>query len=211
LYFADINNWKPGDAPLNAADLPKQNISNFVLGLGKAESNIYNLDFGVNGDLFICDAGGNCMVRRKVSDGSLSLFATFPNLSNGKDAVPTAIISDGSSFYVSGLSGFPFTAGSTNIYRVNAEGQVAIHASGFTALTDIEMTPNKELLALQFASFVLAPPPNGGFQPFSGRICDEQNNTLLGGLMFPTSIVRGAGGNDYYVLSRALGTIDKVE
>ena len=211
LYMADVSNWKPGDAPMAAASLPFQNISGFVLGSGKAESNIYNLTFGEDGDLFICDAAGNCIVRRSDADGSLSIFAEFPPLANGADFVPTAIVRDGSTFYVSGLGGFPFTPGLSNIYKVNAEGQVSIFASGFTMLTDLEMTQNRELLALQFANFTPPPGPNVGFQPMTGRIIDSKGNTLLGGLMFPTSLVRGAGGNSFYVMSRALGTIDKIE
>jgi hypothetical protein len=211
LYMADISDWKPGDPPIAAANLPNQNISNFVLAAGKHESNIYNLTFGEDGDLFICDAAGNCIVRRSAEDGSLSIFAEFPPLANGADFVPTAIVRDGSNFYVSGLGGFPFIAGLSNIHRVNAQGQVSLFATGFTTLTDLEITQDKELLALQFANFVLAPPPNGGFQPMTGRITDINGNTLLSGLMFPTSLVRGAGGNCYYVVSRALGTIDKIE
>ena len=211
LYMADISGWKPGDAPMTAANLPSQNISGFVLAAGKHESNIYNLTFGEDGDLFICDAAGNCIVRRSSADGSLSIFAEFPPLANGADFVPTAIVRDGSSFYVSGLGGFPFTPGLSNIYRVNAQGQASLHATGFTTLTDLEMTQDRKLLALQFANFTPPPGPNVGFQSMTGRISDINGNTLLGGLMFPTSLVRGAGGNSYYVMSRALGTIDKIE
>ncbi len=211
LYMADISGWKPGDAPLHAADLPKQNISGFTLGVaGRAESNIYNLDFGEDGDLFIADAAGNCIIRRSAINGSLSLFASFGKLPNNADPVPTAIIFDGDGYYVSGLGGFPFTTGMSRIYRVSLSGDVTTHASGFTTLTDIVTTPDRKLLALQFATFVLAPPPNGGYQPNTGRISDASSNTLLGGLMFPTSIVRGRGGNSYFVSSRALGIIYQI-
>jgi hypothetical protein len=214
LYMADISGWKPGDAPMQAANLTSQNISTYVLSQDLANppnSNIYNLCFGPDGDLFMTDAGANAIIRRNSETGALSVFAKFPNLAPDVEPVPTGIVYTGSQFLVSTLGGFPFVEGLSKIFAVSKMGDVSVYKDGLTTLTDIELTPDRQILALQFASFVFNPPTNVGFAPFTGRISDGDGNTLMGGLMMPTSLVCGNGGNHYFVLSLALGRIMKIE
>lgn len=64
LYKADVNDFKPGDAPLQASDLEYEEIDDFVLEEGFDESNPYNLVIGPGNDLFITDAAANAIIRR---------------------------------------------------------------------------------------------------------------------------------------------------
>lgn len=212
LYTADIANFIAGNPPMAAAVLPSEDLRSFVLSQNLSNplnSNLFNLTFGPEGDLYITDAGANAIIRRNSSSKALSVFAKIPNLNPMTEPVPTGIVYDGSKFLVSGLGGFPFTDGATKIYQVDASGNVTDFKTGYTNLTDIVLTANKKPLVLQFAKFVFNPPANVGFQPMTGQILNENGTVLLKDLMMPTSIQR-SGDRTYFVLSLALGTIQKL-
>lgn len=66
-----------------------------------------NLTWDTAGDMYIADAGGNSIVKRKAATGELSQFARFPPFPNPLpfgppvvDPVPTDIVAkpDGSGF-----------------------------------------------------------------------------------------------------------------
>jgi hypothetical protein len=212
LYTADVSAFSPGATPILANTLASEDIATFVKSqklTNPLNSDAYNLCFGPGGDLYIVDAGANAIFKRSTSTKALSLFAKIPNIKDSTESVPTGIVYDGSKLLVSGLGGFPFTGGSTKIYQVDLAGNVSTYKTGYTALTDIVLTANNKPLALQFASFVFNPPANVGFQPNTGKILDENGTVLLNNLMMPTSILRN-GDRTFYVLSIALGTIQKL-
>ncbi|MCF0052173.1 ScyD/ScyE family protein [Dyadobacter chenwenxiniae] len=207
LYKANVSAWKPGDAPLKAMDLSYEDLGSFVKAQfpdpATAESNLYNLAWGPGGDLFITDAAGNMIIRRK-SDGSKSVFATFPDFDNPKkpvggptvDFVPTGIAWDGSKFFVTSLTGFPFNAGLAEIKTVDQMGSVSDYKKGFTTLVDVVLTDSNKPLVLHFSDFS----PSFIFEQNKGTVNSEDGGVVLAGLNMPTDIEK-VYTNTYYVVS----------
>ena len=206
LYKANVASWKPGDAPLKAADLPYEDLGSFVkeqIADSTAESNLYNLTWGPGGDLFITDAAGNMIIRRK-SDGSKSVFAKFEDFDNPKkpvggptvDFVPTGIAWDGSKFFVTSLTGFPFNEGLAEIKTVDDMGGVHDYKKGFTTLVDVVLTDSNKPLVLHFADFSSA----FVFEENKGTVNSEDGGVVLAGLNMPTDIEK-VYTNTYYVVS----------
>ncbi|GAB2461188.1 hypothetical protein GCM10011375_12140 [Hymenobacter qilianensis] len=218
LYRVDVSSYRLGDPARPASSLPSEDIGAFVLSQNLSsplESNIYSMTFGPDGSLYIVDAGANAIIRRDKDNGRLSVFARFPNITLQNQpvpttqAVPTGIVHDGSRFLVSLLTGFSFAPGAAKIMQVSNTGVVSDYRTGFTTLTDIELTANKAPVVTQLAEFVFQPPTNVGFQPNTGAVRNESGTVLLGGLSRPTDIER-ISGSTYYVLTNGDGTIRRV-
>lgn len=217
LYKANVSSFKPGDQPLTVDQLESEPIGQFVLNYKFAQdtddSNLYNLTFGPEGDLYIADAGANAIIRR-TKTGELSVFATIPALPNLTpvgppmiQAVPTGIVFDGTKFLVTTLLGFPFPANRARVYQVDTAGTVSLYQDGFTSLVDIILGADKQPIVVTVAQWgQMGPMPNTGQV---SRANGSQITTLLQGLNLPTSIVGGAA-NTYYVSSLAGGTVQKI-
>lgn len=218
LYIANVASFMPGETPLRASALLKEDIGSFVLNHDfdedTEESNPYNLTAGPGGNLYITDAAANAIIRRTPA-GTLSVFATFPNLANPTpigpptiNVVPTGIAFDGQKFYVTTLTGFPFPAGKARIYTLNPSGQIPHYQDGFTNLTDVTLNPNHKPVVVEHAQFT----PQG-FAPNTGRMILVYSQTdqkvLLEGLNLPTAVIR-SGPRTYFVNSLADGKILKV-
>lgn len=218
LYIANMASFKPGDPPLTVGQLASEPIGQFVLNYKFAQdtddSNLYNLTFGPEGDLYIADAGANAIIRR-TKGGDLSVFATIPGIPNPTpvgpptiQSVPTGIVFDGTRFLVTTLLGFPFPSGKARIYQVDPAGSVSLYQDGFTSLVDILLGAGKQPVVLSVAEFgPTGPAPNTG-QVSSAN--GSQITTLLQGLNLPTSLVGGATANTYYVSSLPNGTVQKI-
>ena len=212
LYVADVSNFKAGTTPvMDASSLPNETINLFVLGsnfkIHKHESNIYNLTWGPNDDLYITDAAANAIVRRNPNK-ALSIFAELPPYTgqNGPiDFVPTGIVYDGNKFLVSSLSGFPFIEGISTIQQIDKSGNISLYKGGFTTIVDIVLTAAYQPLVVSFAKFALP----DGFKPFSGKISNASGGTVLDGLMMPTDLER-IGDKSYVAVSMALGKVYKL-
>lgn len=211
LYIVDISTFVPGVTPaIQASTLTKIDIGTYVRGEhpnapDAPDSNPYNLVFGPDGDLFITDAGANAIVRRNKDTGDLSIYATFPDVSGpfSGDVVPTGIVYDGTKFLVTSLTGAPFLPGIATIYQVTPNGTtgtVSIYKSGFSGLTDIELTPGGKPIATEF-----------GFST-PGRVVngDDENATLLSGAITPVDILRSNMPDTYYILYYGPGIIVKL-
>jgi len=217
LYIANVASFKPGDQPLTVGQLASAPIGQFVLDYKFAQdtddSNLYNLTFGPDGDLYIADAGANAIIRRTKA-GALSVFATIPGIANSTpvgppiiQAVPTGIVFDGTKFLVSTLLGFPFPSNKARIYQVDTAGTVSLYQDGFTSLVDIILGADKQPIVVTVAEF-----GQMGFTPNTGRVSRTNGNQitpLLQGLNLPTSIVGGAA-NTYYISSLVNGTVQKI-
>lgn len=212
LYRVDVSGYRLGDPARPASSLTSFDIGTFVLSQNLSDpidSNLYNMTFGPDGNLYIVDSGANAIIKRDKDSGALSVFARFPNITPQTQPVPTGIVHDGSKFLVSLLTGFPFTTGAAKIMQVSNSGVVSDYRTGFTTLTDIELTANKAPVVTQLAEFVFQPPTNVGFQPNTGAVRNESGTVLLGGLDRPTDIER-ISGSTYYVLTTSNGTIRRV-
>jgi sugar lactone lactonase YvrE len=110
--------------------------------------------------------------------------------------VPTDVVlgPDGA-YYVSTLSGVPFTPGSAVVYRVVPGAAPSIYAANLTQITDLAFGPDGSLYVLQHAS--------GPF--FSGpgsivRIAPDGSRTTVdtqGRLNHPAGLVVAADGTLY--------------
>ncbi|WP_247235077.1 ScyD/ScyE family protein [Telluribacter sp. SYSU D00476] len=215
LYIADVSGFVPGTTPaVDAGSLMSEDIGTFVRAAhpnapDAPDSNPYNLTFGPDGDLYIVDAGGNAVVRRKKIDGSLSIFATFPDVPNPSfptvgpptsDAVPTGIVYNGTDFLVSTLTGFPFPAGLSKIYKLSTTGTVTLYKDGFSGLTDILLMPSGKTLVTEF-----------GFST-PGRIASGEDPamSLYSPAITPVDILlSNANADTYYVLYYGPGLLMK--
>ncbi|WP_162054636.1 ScyD/ScyE family protein [Pontibacter pamirensis] len=215
LYRAQLANFVPGDTPLQASELEYQEIGNFVLGEGFAESNLYKLTKGPEGDFYMADAGANAIIRSDAQTAELSVFAQFPSIENPTpvgppyiDAVPTSIVFDEDRFLVTTLTGFPFLEGAAKVYEVDTDGQLSVYQDGLTTLVDIELGIDGLPLVLQFSEFGAT-----GWIPATGKIIkvsDEDTNVLRSGLSF-ASDMELSGLRTAYVTNLAEGKVLRVK
>jgi hypothetical protein len=147
------------------------------------------------GARLVTDAGANALLEVKP-DGQTTTVAVFPSRpARSTDAVPTAVVKgpDGA-YFVSELTGTPFTAGSARIYRVVPGEAPEIYLSGFKTVIDLDFGPDRSLYVLQYAT---------GPVFFSGpgqivRVApDGSRSVIVTGLTMPTSIVVGPDGALY--------------
>ncbi|HEX8350185.1 MAG TPA: ScyD/ScyE family protein [Hymenobacter sp.] len=213
LYSVDVTAFKPGDAPQTAQTLIGEDIGSFVRAqmlTNPINTNLYNLTLGPNDNLYINDSGANAIIKRDSKTKALSVFAKLPNIAATVEAVPTGIVYDGKQFYVSTLSGFPFTPGAAKIYRVDLAGNVSDYKTGFTTLTDIALSANDKPIVIQYVSRFSLMPPTIGFLPNTGQVVNSAGTPLLiDNLDRPTDIER-VNDRTYYVLSTGDGTLKKL-
>ena len=201
----DTTGFRPGDTPHTAAEAELIDIGNFVLCEGFPETNLYDLAFDANGDLYVVDAGANAVIKRDGATGDLSVLATFETIPNPTpvgppfiQAVPTSILFAGDRLYVGALTGFPFVEGLARVYEVGLDGTVSVFQDGLTLVTDLTIHPtNGHLAVLQFGQFDFDPPPPG-FRPHTGAallLKDGSPKPLATGLNLPVGMCFDADGN----------------
>jgi hypothetical protein len=208
LYVADVSSFKAGDPHVELSSIESHDVGKFVKDkvppyTTPVNSNIFDLTFGPDNNLYIVDAGANVILKRDQTSGEISEFAVLPKTAGGSEAVPTGIVFDGSHFVVTTLTGFPFTPDAAKIFKVTPGKTVTSHDTKFTTLVGIALSVNNKPIVLQHGVFGM------GFTPGTGKVVDENNNTLLEGLTQPTDIVR-SGDKTYYLLSYKDGTISKL-
>jgi sugar lactone lactonase YvrE len=222
LYNADISHFKPGDTPIDAKTLPKEDIASVISKVSSSnnpehDSHPYNLTVGPDGDLYIADAGANAIVHRK-GPNDYSILAEIPLIKNSAfpglggptvQPVPTSIQYDGKDFLVTTLTGFPFNPKQAIIYKVSMSGNVSVYQKGFTMLTDQAKGKGTKHLVVQHASSFN---PATEFAPNSGSLIwfDGSTQTVLAsGLNMPVSIAQ-ANKYTWYVTSLGDGSVLKV-
>jgi hypothetical protein len=119
------------------------------------DSNPYGV-LALPGKVVVADAGANALFEIRAN-GAIRTLAVFPEqpFPGGppRDAVPTTVVlgADGD-YYVSQLTGGPFSIGAANVFRVPAEGgDPEVVLSGFTNVIDIAFGPDGSLYVLQIA------------------------------------------------------------
>jgi hypothetical protein len=172
------------------------------------DSNPYGL-LALPGHRLITDAGGNSLLD-VAANGSVSTVATFPKIPGPfglRDGVPTdVVVGPDGAYYVSTLTGFPFTTGTASVYRVVPGQAPTPYATGLTQLTDLAFGPDGSLYALQHAAAIpgvpfpfAAPgaiwkvPPGGG----------ASSTLVAGGLPRAIGLVVGPGGALYVAVNGA--------
>jgi glucose/arabinose dehydrogenase len=165
---------------------------------GPLDSNPWNT-VADNGALVVTDAGGNSLLRI-APNGTISTIATFPGRDIGggfpSDAVPTglAVGADGN-YYVGQLTGFPFTPGAAQIYRVEPDGDTTTFASGFTQISALEFGTDGSLYVLEYDANGLQVPGDAGALI---RIApDGSRTTIYDDLQNATGLAIGPDGALY--------------
>jgi hypothetical protein len=109
------------------------------------------------GSYVVADAGGNAIVKASHK-GAFSTVTAVPRAPapppfGDADPVPTSVVRgpDGA-FYFSQLTGFPFTPGVANIWRVVPGSAPTVYASGLTNVTDLAFANDGSLYAVEIAS-----------------------------------------------------------
>lgn len=160
---------------------------------GAIDTNPYGV-FAEPGARIVADAGANALLR-VGANGTISTLAVFPSRpARSTDSVPTAVtVGPDGAYYVSELTGAPFSDGAANIYRVvpGAAPQVAL--SGFKTIIDLEFGPDGSLYVLQHAT--------GAFFQGPGVVIrvrpDGTRSVMYGDLSRPTSLVVSPEGVIY--------------
>jgi hypothetical protein len=207
LYTGNISSFKSGDAALPLSHFQSEDIGTYIRSLNLTtdpNSNMFDQLIGPDGNLYIVDAGANAIFKRDKTTKTVTIFAKIPNIAEGVESVPTGLVYDGSNFLVSNLSGAPFASGNARIFKVTTAGVVSEYKTGFTNLTHLTLTKNNKPLVLELGEF-----DAGTFKGGSGKILNENRKVLFSGLTMPTDLLR-SGDREYYVLSYALGTIQKL-
>jgi len=121
-------------------------------GGGTIDSNPYGV-LAEPGARIVADAGANALLR-VAANGDISTIAAFPARPvRSTDSVPTAVtIGPDGAYYVSELSGVPFTDGAANIYRVIPGYAPEVFLSGFKTIIDLDFGPDGSLYVLQHAT-----------------------------------------------------------
>ncbi len=198
LYRFDLNKFQPGQLPIQADILSQEDIQSFVINYDfendTDESNIYNLAFDQNNQLYIVDSGANAIIKRSAN-GELSVFLEIPAIPNPEpagfeptvEAVPSGIVFNGQHLLVSTFTGFPFPEGAARIYSVDLNGHILGYKDGFTGLIDIEQSPDDQsLFALELGNF-----GDFGINFNSGNFMvagEDSAQPLVQGLNFPNGI-----------------------
>ncbi len=147
----------------------------------------------------VTDAGGNSLLRI-APDGEILTIATFPGRDIGggfpSDAVPTGLaVGPDGNYYVGQLTGFPFTPGAAQIYRVEPNGDMSTFASGFTQITALEFGMDGSLYVLEFDANGLQVPGDAGALT---RIApDGTRTTIYSDLEHATGLAIGPDGALY--------------
>jgi hypothetical protein len=167
---------------------------------GPIDTNPYGVLAQPGGQL-VTDAGGNVLLNVKAN-GEISTVAVFPSRPiRSTDSVPTAVTTgpDGA-YYVSELTGVPFSAGAARVYRVVPGNAPQVFLEGFKTIIDLEFGPDGNLYVLEHAS---------GATFFGGpgdivRIdLNGNRSTVVSGLTRPTSLVVDWDGT-LYVTNRGI-------
>jgi hypothetical protein len=209
--IADIAAYQQTDPdPFDQEEAPTESNPNGIAVLEK-------------GGILVADAAGNDLLRVR-KDGSIETVARFPtkelpNPEGGDpvqaEAVPTSVVvgPDGA-WYVSELTGFPFTKGASRIWRIKpgtedhtcdpeaTRGPCRVFADGFTSVIDIAFADDT-LLVLEIVKEGLLAVEGGGENPpppigALWAVDDDSKTELVPGtLLAPGGVA--VGRNSLYV------------
>jgi hypothetical protein len=171
---------------------------------GPVDSNPYGL-LASRGAIILTDAGANALLRVGAK-GDISTLAVFPARPvRSTDAVPTAVVvGPDKAYYVSELTGAPFTDGEANVYRVVPGATPEVFRSGFKTIIDLAFGSDGSLYVLQHAT---GPVFFGGPGQVIRVSPDGARQVVISDLVQPTSLAFGPD-RALYVTNRGLSIGD---
>jgi hypothetical protein len=191
---------------------------------GVPDSNPYAIDFDGT-HLIAVDAGGNSLLRVHPGTGDIELITTFPTRMTPAppfipvdempmESVPThVVVGPDGNYYVVELTGFPFTVGAAQVYRVTPGGDRDIVATGFTNLGALGFDSAGRLIVLEivtvgFLNMDFEAIEEGDVSTAASRIVRieaDGSHTVLPspGIFFATGLAIGAG-DELYVVNLAV-------
>jgi len=178
---------------LQVIDLAAYEFENNPDQAGETVSNPADIAVSADGVVYIADASGNVLYAWTEADG-LSIFAVWPINDTDPQAVPTAVsVGPDGDVYVGFLSGFPFPTRGARIERYAPDGTLKETYSGLTLVTDILVTSDGTLYAVQFASQF----GDLGYVADSGsvvKVTADGLEPIAEDLNFPYGLVQNAAG-----------------
>ena len=207
--------WSFNTPPMTIADATIIDVQTFSLTITN-EPNLFDLELGDNGLLYILDAGANAILTYDQNTATFGVLVTLPSVPNNSgigppqsDPVPTALERAGDDLLISTLTGFPFNPGVATLYRVDPQGNLSVEYTGLSVITDVAVDPTDgDIAVAQFASFELP----AGWNPNGGQVSKLTSAGLVPmatNLQFPTSVVYDAAGS-IYTGSLTLGHLNKI-
>lgn len=200
--FGTLVHVSPGRQWRVVADVSAHEAATNPAG-GPVDSNPFGV-LAQPGARIVADAGANALLR-VAANGDITTLATFPSRpARGTDSVPTAVVRgpDGA-YYVSELTGVPFTAGTARIYRVVPGSAPEIFLDGFKTIIDLDFGPDGSLYVLEHATGPV-------FFAGPGRVIRVAANgartVVADGLTRPTSVLAGPDGA-IYVSNRGISVL----
>jgi sugar lactone lactonase YvrE len=178
------------------------------------DSNLYGLDVGDDGTIYVNDAGGNTTYSVPAAGGEPTVLAVHPELPlpegmqappgvTGLDPVPTGLAAVDGAVLVGYLSGGPFPPGAAKVVRVGLDGTISDVATGLTMVVDVETGPDGQLYTSQISTdFLVQPPAPGNVIRVQG---DGSQQVVVDGLMLPNGVAFDAAGNLLVVVGAAAG------
>jgi len=167
-------------------------------------SNPADLALGADGTLYIADASGNTVLTW-TADTGLQLFASWPVTDSPEDpqSVPTSLaIGPDGDVYVGFLSGFPFPYKGARIERLAPDGTLKETYSDLTLVTDILVTADGTLYAVELANGF----GDAGYNANTGRVVKVVKGDIgvvLDGLNYPYGIAQDNDGNLFVTVDSA--------
>ena len=200
------------------------------------ESNANGLGLLGDGKFLVADAAGNDVLLVDERTGDITTVARFlpeqvpwpageppfpappPGTPVPAEAVPTSVtVGPDGAYYVTELKGFPFSPGTSRIWRIEPGsvdavcdpanddvGPCTTVASGFSSLIDLAFGSDGAMYPLEIAKEslwaveILGAPPLGALY----RVKDGTKTELAGNLLFPGGVAVGDG--EIYVTTGAV-------
>lgn len=170
------------------------------------DTNLYDLLITDN-TAYVIDAGANALLSQRAFGGEPILETVFPTRTTTdpltgeavvRQPVPTSVtVGPDGALYVGELTGFPFQPKTSQIYRINAEGQLEVYAGGFTHISDLAFDRSGGLYILEYDADGILNGSDAGALIYISP--DGKTRTTLTDdeLINPTGLEIGADGDIY--------------
>jgi hypothetical protein len=193
-----------GGPPQLLADLSGYEAANDTDGTGETLTNPYKMVIH-NDTIAVVDPGANVLLQVEDGGTEIGAYTLFPEREtefNGApfamQSVPTGVtIGPDGAYYVAELTGVPFPANESRIYRVEEIGdEPTVYADGFTHIMDLEFDEKGNLFVLQYTteSFFERDPLGALI-----KVTPDGTRTTISGeeLYYPTHLALGSNGEIY--------------